>query len=367
MKKLLRELCARVRAFRFEWKSMLSFALIMLGATGVSMVLHRFFIQNNNVSIIYTLAVVVVACVTPGYFYGIAASLISVFGVNYFFTAPYWEFDFSQTGYPITFLTLLVASVITSTLVTGYRERDHARIEAETEKLRSNLLRAISHDLRTPLTSISGASAALLDNDEKTIDKEARRALLTDIHDNSQWLIRMVENLLSVTRIQDGTASVHKTPEMAEEILAQAVTQIRRRFPAQQLSISAPREALLVPMDGTLIEQVLINLIENAIYHSGSDEVIEVQVKKKNARAVFSVRDHGKGIDGAKIRSLFHGHLDPASTGDRNRGMGIGLSICAAIVYAHEGEIDARNASNGGAMFFFTLPLECETDDSVIK
>ena len=124
--------------------------LIMLAATALSFVLHEFFIQNNNVSMIYALAVVVVSCITPGYFYGVLASLISVIGVNYFFTMPYWAFNFSLTGYPLTFFIMLITSIITSTLVTGYRERERARTERDKEKLRSNLLRAISHDLRTP-------------------------------------------------------------------------------------------------------------------------------------------------------------------------------------------------------------------------
>lgn len=342
-----------MRAFHLEARAMIYTLMIMLAATMVSAVLHTFFIQNNNVSIIYTLAVVIVACVTPGYFYGVVASLISVVGVNYFFTLPYWAFDFSQTGYPITFLTLLVASIITSTLVTGYRERDRIRLEAENEKLRGNLLRAISHDLRTPLTSISGASVALLDDEE--MDEISREALLKDIHDNSEWLIRMVENLLSVTRMQ-GAASIQKSPEMAEEIAAHAVSQIRRRFPGQKLNVCVPSIARIIEMDGTLIEQVLINLIENAIYHSGSDGAIEVKIETED-NAKISVRDHGRGIDVPLVMKLFDGYIDPNRTGDQNRGMGIGLSLCAAIVRAHGGEISARNAEDGGACFSFTLPM----------
>ncbi len=354
MKKFFREVCDRVRSFRLAARPMLFTAFIMLAATAVSAVLHRFFIQNNNVSMIYALAVVVIACVTPGYFYGFIASLVSMFCVNYFFAEPYWALDFSQTGYPITFLTLLIASMITSTLVTGYRERDRARLDAENEKLRSNLLRAISHDLRTPLTSISGASTAILENGS-SLGEEDRTALLGDIRDNAQWLIRMVENLLSVTKMQGGNTALQKTPDMAEEVVAQAVAQIRRRFPKQKLKISVPEEPFLVPMDGTLIEQVLINLIENAIYHSGTDMPIEIRVEKR-AQAVFTVRDHGVGVDEAYIRKLFNGHIDSTRTGDQSRGMGIGLSLCAAIVRAHGGEIEVRNAPKGGALFSFTLP-----------
>ena len=166
----------RILAFRLGWRPMVETLLIMLAATALSFVLHEFFIQNNNVSMIYALAVVVVSCITPGYFYGVLASLISVIGVNYFFTMPYWAFNFSLTGYPLTFFIMLITSIITSTLVTGYRERERARTERDKEKLRSNLLRAISHDLRTPLTSISGSSSLLLSGWENIGMKKPQRA-----------------------------------------------------------------------------------------------------------------------------------------------------------------------------------------------
>lgn len=335
--------------------------LIMMAATALSFVLHEFFIQNNNVSMIYALAVVVVSCVTPGYFYGFIASLISVIGVNYFFTLPYWAFNFSMTGYPITFFIMLITSVITSTLVTGYRERERVKMEAEKEKLRSNLLRAISHDLRTPLTSISGSSSLLI-SDWKVIEEQTRMALLKDIRDNSDWLVRMVENLLSVTRISDGGGGIQKVPDMAEDIVAHAVSQVRRRFPEQKLNVIASAEPFEVPMDSTLIEQVIINLIENAIYHSGSNEPITVQVEEKDGKAVFTVRDRGKGVDVGRMMWIMDGYVETDRPGDKGRGMGIGLSLCSSIVKAHGGTMTVENALDGGAVFSFVLPMEQEKE-----
>ena len=331
--------------------------LIMLGATFISFILHKFFIMNNNVSMIYALAVVLVACVVPNYFYGVIASLISVIGVNYFFTAPFWALNFTMTGYPITFLIMLVTSIITNTLVIGYRERHKAVMEADKEKLRANLLRAISHDLRTPLTTISGSSAALLE-DHGRISSEDSKALLTDIHDNAQWLIRMVENLLSVTRMQSGVSAVKKVPELAEEIVANAVSQVRKRFPGNVITISVEDDPRDVPMDGTLIVQVIINLIENAIFHSGSTDTIHVSASIGETMALFSVRDHGCGVDVQRMERLMAGHIDSEHTGDSTRGMGIGLSLCSAIIKAHGGRIWADNAKDGGAVFSFELPLE---------
>ncbi len=357
MKNIAVRIEKRVKAFRLSWRPATETLLIMLAATALSFVLHEFFIQNNNVSMIYALAVVVVSCVTPGYFYGVVASLISVIGVNYFFTLPYWAFNFSMTGYPITFFIMLITSIITSTLVTGYRERERAQMERDKEKLRSNLLRAISHDLRTPLTSISGASSLLLSN-WKSIDEENRCALLRDIHENSEWLVRMVENLLSVTKMHGDGGGIQKVPDMAEDIVAHAAAQVRRRFPECRLKVVAAEEPFEVPMDSTLIEQVIINLIENAIYHSGSDEPITVKAEPVGGNAVFTVRDHGKGVDVGRMMWLMEGHVETDRPGDKGRGMGIGLSLCNSIVKAHGGSMSAENSLDGGAIFSFTLPVE---------
>jgi len=230
-------------------------------------------------------------------------------------------------------------------------------IATEKEKLKSNLLRAISHDLRTPLTGILGASSAILENKD-TLDQETKDKLLHHIKDDSQWLIRMVENLLSVTRINEDTANVAKTPEAAEEIVAAAISRIRKRFPEHKINVTVPNELLMVPMDGTLIEQVIINLIENAIKHSGEDTSIEVSLYRDNNMAVFEVRDNGEGISEQDFPYLFESYVpNGKKTADSSRGMGIGLSICKSIINAHQGKIEVFNQVDGGAVFSFSLPL----------
>lgn len=231
-------------------------------------------------------------------------------------------------------------------------------IESEKEKMRSNLLRAISHDLRTPLTCILGASSTILENGE-CLDKGTHDKLISNIKDDSQWLIRMVENILSVTRINEGTMNVTKTPEAAEEIVAEAISRIRNRFPNRKITVKVPDELLMVPMDGTLIEQVLINLLENAIKHSEEDSLIEMKVKKKGNDAVFEVIDNGEGIAQQDFPYLFESYVPNGKRSpDSSRGMGIGLSICMSIVKAHQGKMEAANKEDGGAVFRFTLPIE---------
>lgn len=251
-----------------------------------------------------------------------------------------------------------------SSLVAMALERQHLSdeqreiiIETEKEKMRSNLLRAISHDLRTPLTGILGASSAILENKE-SLDPPTQEKLIAHIKDDSQWLIRMVENLLSVTRINEDTANVTKTPEAAEEIVAAAISRIRKRFPEQRINVSVPEELIMVPMDGTLIEQVIINLIENAIKHSGEETMIEVTLREENHMAVFEVKDNGEGIAEQDFPYLFESYVpDGKRTSDSSRGMGIGLSICMSIVKAHQGKMEAFNQEAGGAVFRFGLPL----------
>ncbi|UOO37398.1 sensor histidine kinase KdpD [Oscillospiraceae bacterium CM] len=236
-------------------------------------------------------------------------------------------------------------------------------IDSEKEKMRSNLLRAISHDLRTPLTCIFGSSQAILESGE-SLDRETHVKLLTDIKEESQWLIRMVENILSVTRINEGTSSVIKTPEAAEEIVAEAISRIRKRFPERKIAVKVPDQLLIVPMDGTLIEQVLINLLENAVKHSGNETNIDVIVSKNAEDAVFEVLDNGEGISEQDLPYVFDSYApDRKRSADSSRNMGIGLSICMSIIKSHNGSMEATNRKKGGAAFKFTLPLVEEQKD----
>ena len=235
-------------------------------------------------------------------------------------------------------------------------------LETEKEKMRSNLLRAVSHDLRTPLTGIIGSASTLLENG-RTIGEETGRKMLTDIQQDAGWLIHMVENLLSVTRITGGSTTLKKQDEVVEEIVSEAVMRIRKRFPQHKIDVVVPDELLIVPMDATLIEQVLINLMENSIRHSGSSLPVSLKVSCKKAGAVFTISDKGKGIDPSRIPDIFDGKTYKGST-DSSRGLGIGLSICKSIILAHNGRIYAENNLNGGASFTFVLPMKGDCDNA---
>jgi two-component system sensor histidine kinase KdpD len=230
------------------------------------------------------------------------------------------------------------------------------KIESEKEKMRYDFLRGISHDLRTPLTAILGASSVLLESGE-TLDGDARYLFASDIKCDAQWLMRMVENILSVTKIRDGSMRIEKKSEAVEEVVAEAVSLVKTHFSGIRLEVSIPEDLLMVPMDGTLIEQVLINLIENAAKYAGISPVIELRVTADDHNAIFAVTDEGSGISEDELPGLFEGPVSGSrKTGDGSRGLGIGLMICASIIKAHGGTISARNREGHGAEIRFTLP-----------
>jgi two-component system sensor histidine kinase KdpD len=189
------------------------------------------------------------------------------------------------------------------------------------------------------------------------LSAETKEKLVANIQDESQWLIRMVENLLSVTRLDENAANLKKLPEAAEEVVAEAVGRIRKRFPTRVIDVSVPEDYLEVPMDATLIAQVLINLLENAAKFSPEQLPIEISLRRDGGNAVFEVADHGKGIPEEELSTLFSGMRHGEPSADSSRGMGIGLSICKTIVTAHGGQIGVENRPEGGAVFRFTLPL----------
>ena len=343
--------------------NVLTTVLFLLSATIISYLIMFFGGLTNNVGMVYIMAVVLISRFSNGYIPGVVASFISILCVNYIFTYPYMEFKVSGIGYSITFITLLVISTITSATTTHLKqqnrilsEREKLLMEAEKETMRANLLRAISHDLRTPLTGIIGASSAYLDN-ESSMSKEEKNNLISNIKEDANWLLNMVENLLSVTRIRDTGAHVTKQLEPLEEVVSEALQRFRKRLPAATVHVTIPDELVMVPMDATLIEQVIINLLENAVYHSNSTEPISLAVSIHDGYAWFEVSDQGIGLSSGRLSTLFDGYTSlPNSSYDSHKGMGIGLSICKTIVTAHNGKIMAANKEHG-AVFTFTLPL----------
>ncbi len=234
-------------------------------------------------------------------------------------------------------------------------EQSKVIILSHTERIRSDLLRAISHDIRSPLTVIMGACSVLEDSSD-SMDSQSKKQLVQDIYEESQWLLHMVENLLSVTQVGENAPKIIKKAELAEEIIGEAVARCSKRFPQANFNVQAPNDPIVVSVDATLIVQVLINLIENAVKYGSADGKIDISVTCEDAFAIFKVRDFGHGVSQEKIEKLFT--PSKSLSGDGARGLGIGLSICKSIIVAHNGSIDGKNMKDGGAIFEFRLPKE---------
>ena len=484
-------------------------AVIITAATLVSILFRRCGYTEANYIMTYNLGVVLIAYITQGYWYCVAASFLSMFAYNYFFTVPYYTLMAYSPEYPVTFISMLFSALVASTLtmrarrestraenrekrvqilykleknllvvhskpqllmvaakdlsvlfnasvmiaavdldgalsmrhvagtdcfqgelektamqetlqsgmasgaggmlfpacaayyvpVVGangvlgvigiafsqrlqlsesqkvfidaiaaqlalalererlYEKQQRAKLEIERERLRSDLLRSVSHDLRTPLTGVLGSIGTLLDHYD-ALDDAMRKELLTGVYGEAEWLSTLVENVLSLTRLESDRVKPRKQREAVEEIVAESVARVQRRAGGHRISIDIPSELLMVPMDGTLIEQVLVNLLDNAIHHTPEDAGILIRVYPQQTNAVFEVRDHGEGIAPEDMPLLFNRFFTRQKVGGERKGVGLGLSICQSIIQAHGGTISAQNDPAGGAVFRFTLPLE---------
>lgn len=248
-------------------------------------------------------------------------------------------------------------------------EAHEVRVEAEAERLRSTLLSSVSHDLRTPLAVISGASSSLLAEGEPS---DNRRDLLQTIFDESNRLARLVDNLIDMMRLEAGGVQVHKEWQVLEEVVGSALRRTASVLSGRSVELSLPADLPLVPLDELLIEQVLINLLENAAKYTPADQPISLAARVEQNQIVVEVSDRGPGIlPGDEERVFEKFYRGPARVTGGRRGVGLGLAICRAIVTAHGGKINAQNRPGGGARFGFALPIHgtppiVETDEPLL-
>lgn len=225
--------------------------------------------------------------------------------------------------------------------------------KARAQELRANLLRSISHDLRTPLTGISGSASLLMVSD---MSEEKRMELLRSIRDDSEWLIRLVENLLSITRIEGKDKLTGLEPELVVEVIDDALTHIDRNSAKHTIKTSIDDDYLMAYMDARLIEQVIINLVNNAVKYTPEGSEIRVCAERGEGCVLISVADNGPGIADESKSRIFDIFYTEAKTGDSRRGLGLGLALCKSIITAHGGSISVGDAQPHGAVFTFSLP-----------
>ena len=353
--------------FKFPIRDFFLFVFILGLCFAISLLMQDVFNIPEQVTTTFAFAVFLIALLTDGYFWGLAASLVGMLLVNYAFTAPYFALNFVIPSNFYSAVVMALIAILTSALTTKVKHQEAMKAETEKERIRANLLRAISHDLRTPLTTIYGSSAVLRENGD-TLTDEQKDMMLLGIQQDAQWLVRMVENLLSITRMDNGNVQITTVLTAVDELVDSALLKFYKRYPNQEILLQLPEDLILISVDCMLMEQVLINLLENAVQHAVGATRIILRASVKDDLVAFEVEDNGCGIAPERIPYIFSGYFLPGEqvADNTKRNAGIGLSLCATIIRAHGGTIAAVNNAAGGVTFRFTLKSEDMTDEQQI-
>lgn len=360
METIKRGLLRAVRGGPAPLRDMGRSALVLLAATLIGFLFYALGFTEANIIAVYLFAVLVCSVITTGPLCGLLAGAVSVLVFNFFFTVPRFTFRFSDPNYLVTMPIMLMVAMLTGSLTTqlknNIREKEEAAALARSEQLRANLLRAISHDLRTPLTSIAGSAGNLLANYEK-MDEADRVRTFTDIYDDSRWLINLVENLLAITRIEGGQVRLNQSVELMDEVVSEALRHIDRHSSEHSIQSGASDDLILAKIDAKLIVQVLINLVDNAIKYTPPGSEIRIHTEKQGQWVVVTVSDNGPGIPDEQKPRIFEMFYSGANrAADSRRSLGLGLALCRSIVTAHGGTVSVSDNRPHGTIFTFTLP-----------
>ena len=266
--------------------------LVFFSAFAINLLIRKLFTTQTLVPMIFVFGVFLISLKTHGYCYGIVSAVLSVFAVNFAFTNPYYTLDLFVEESILSAIIMLVVAVSTSTLNSRIRDQENLRAESEKERMRGNLLRAISHDLRTPLTSIYGSASTLISK-KNALSEGQQLKLLGEIQEDSEWLIRMVENLLAVTRIDGAKVKIVKTPIVLDELIDSVLMKFAKKHPNQKVITQIPADFVDIPMDSILIEQVLLNFLENAVFHAKGMTELKLSVSLQEIRPYLKLPTTG--------------------------------------------------------------------------
>jgi len=312
-----------------------------------------------NVAMVYLLAVVVIA-LRFSLGAAIATSLVSVALFDYCFVPPQGAFSVDDAQYLLTFAIMVAVAIVISGLTRNVRDQARAQaaleVEAETERIRSALLASISHDLRTPLAVMSGASSSLAEHGDQ-LEEAQRRELARSVYEQAREMAERVSKVLQMTRLESGGMTLSRDWVSLPELAATVLDRLSERLSGHRLMVEWPQDLPLVNVDAVLLEQVLVNLLENAAKHTAPGTVVRLRAQVRNSDIVVSVEDFGHGIPEADFERVF-AKFHRGNTAGTAGGMGLGLAIARAIVRLHKGEAWAEKMPGGGTAFRFTLPRE---------
>jgi two-component system sensor histidine kinase KdpD len=323
----------------------------------VGVAIGWFVLDSRPTDVVMTLLLgVVLTALRFGYATSIATTVLSVLAYDYFFTEPIFRLEVYDRRDLLTFAVMLFVALVISNQTERLRRSMAAtrarEIEIENERLRNALLSSVSHDLRTPLGVVKGAATALLEQ-EDTLPQERRREYLQAISDEASRINRFVRNLLDVTSLEAGALRARKEWQPLEEVIGVALNRMEEPLGARPVQVRIDPDAALAPFDATLIEHVLVNLVENATKYTPRESRLEINARRVESGVEIEVADGGPGIpvgQEEQVFAKFH-RATPAAA-----GMGLGLTICRGIVTAHGGRIWCENRPAGGASFRFVLP-----------
>ena len=325
--------------------------------TAVGWAMHPRF-DLVNIAMVYLLAVVLVALEFargPA----IVTSILSVAAFDYFFVPPKGTFTVDDLQYLLTFAIMVAVALVISQLVQSIRREAAAKaalaVEAETERIRSALLASISHDLRTPLAVMAGASSSLAQGGDR-LSGEERDALANSVFKQAQEMSEHVAKILQMTRLETGAIELDRDWAALPEIVSSVLSRLTERLARNRVIVELPPEIPLVRVDASLIEQALANLLENAANHTPPGTVVRLRAQQRDDEVVVTVEDYGDGLSDRDVERVFDKfHRGSIESGS---GLGLGLAICRSIVRLHGGRAWAERVSGGGTAFHFSLPLE---------
>lgn len=307
-------------------------------------------LEPTNLVMFYLLVVVFVA-IRWGQGTAILTSILSVLAFDFFLVPPYLTLNVAALQYIFTFVAFLIVGVVISTLASKTREQV---IQRQTEKLQSALLNSISHDLRTPLASITGSLTALLDNDS-SLDDTTRKELLETAFEEAERLNRLVGNLLDMTRMEAGALKIDRKPCELRDVLGASLEQLKEKIGFRDIRIDIPKDFPEVSLDFSFMMKVFFNLIDNALKYSPLDTPIDIKAAVFKDKVKIEIKDHGIGIPKEDLKRIFD-KFYRVERPQQIMGTGLGLSICKGIIEAHGGEITAQNNPDRGATFIITIP-----------
>lgn len=330
----------------------------VLLCTGVDWLLLRG-LEPFNLVMTYLLVVVLAA-----FYFGLGPAIVSamlgILAFDFFFVPPYLTLEVEDPQYLLTFAVMLLVGVVISSLAANVRRQAgmaaEARLHVETERLRNSLLSAISHELRTPLAAIIGVSSSLAAEDAR-LEPAARRALGRDILDASRRMHELMNKILEMARLQSGKIGLKVEWYPLEELIGSVLARLKERLQGHPVSVELPKEAPWIGADGSLIEQVLANLIENAVKYTPAGTRITIRAWHETDALAVEVMDRGPGLPAGTEERVFEKFYQARPEG-AGGGVGLGLAICRAIVEAHGGAIRASSRPGGGASFVFRLPVK---------